>query len=500
MPVSLHDTLTRTQKPLAPSDGETLRFYCCGPTVYGPAHIGNFRTFLLQDVLRRVVETDFRASADPGQTPASVRHVRNITDVDDKTIRRSQELGASLTDFTREWTDKFHADCAALNLLTPHVEPAATAHIPQQVALVEKLLADGFAYIGGDGSAYFRVNRCAHYGELTHLDPEQLQTQSANSAGEVNSADEYDRDSVSDFALWKAHRPEDGDNAWSGPRHPETGEPIIGRPGWHLECSAMSMAYLGDSFDLHGGGIDLCFPHHENEIAQSESATGTRPFCRHWFHSAHLMVEGAKMSKSLGNLYTLDDLIAKKHSPMAIRYALLNGHYRQQLNFTINGLHAATSALSKLEKALKPILKRIAMKPDEFRALCGQPSALATTGMFGRAWEALCDDLNIPAALGEIFGTIGELNDDDLDKSAVTGQIRALAGLLYCLGLELFLPETNAPSPTAPEAVEALAHQRWEAKQARDFATADALRAEIQAAGWEILDRKDGYHLEPIHS
>jgi len=497
MPVNLYDTLSRKSKTLAPSDGDTLRFYCCGPTVYGPAHIGNFRAFVVQDLLRRVIETDFLAAADPGQEPRRVKHVRNITDVDDKTIRRSQELGESLADFTRQWTQKFHDDCEALNLLAPNVEPAATEHIPQQIALVEKLLASEFAYVGGDGSVYFRVNRCSHYGELAKLNPEQLQTQSANSAGEANDADEYDRDSVSDFALWKAHKPEDGDNAWTGPKHPATGEPIRGRPGWHLECSAMSTAYLGDSFDLHGGGVDLCFPHHENEIAQSESATGARPFCHHWFHNAHLMVEGQKMSKSLGNLFTLDDLSAKGHAPMAIRYALLNGHYRQQLNFTINGLHAAASAIAKLEKAIKPILETVSMAPDEFRQLCAQPSALATTGMFVRAWEALCDDLNVPAALGDIFGSIGELNDPQFDKSAVTGQLRALAGLLYCFGLELFSPKAEPPEAVAPEHVAALAQQRWEAKKAKDFATADALRAEIQAAGWDVLDRKDGYELAP---
>ncbi|MGE9296265.1 MAG: cysteine--tRNA ligase [Puniceicoccales bacterium] len=497
MPVKLHDTLTRTQKTLAPSDGETLRFYCCGPTVYGPAHIGNFRTFLLQDVLRRVMETDFLASAEPGQTPVALKHVRNITDVDDKTIRRSQELGETLTAFTQQWTDKFHADCEALNLLPPHAEPAATQNIESQVDLVEKLLASDHAYVGGDGSVYFRVCCCEHYGELSHLDTEQLQTQNANSAGEANDADEYERDSVSDFALWKAHKPEDGDNAWPGPKNPANGEPIVGRPGWHLECSAMSTAILGNSFDLHGGGVDLCFPHHENEIAQSEAATGERPFCRHWFHSAHLMVEGAKMSKSLGNLYTYDDLTAKGHSAMAIRYALINGHYRQQLNFTINGLNAAASGLAKLEKAVKPILETVGMQPEEFRELCGKPTPLATTGMFARAWEALCDDLNVPAALGDIFGSIGELNDPHFDKSAVTGQLCALAGLLYCLGVELFVPKEEVPQTDAPELVQALAKQRWEAKQAKDFASADALRAEIQAAGWEVLDRKDGYDLSP---
>ncbi|WP_309382448.1 cysteine--tRNA ligase [Cerasicoccus frondis] len=497
MAIELHDTLTRSRKTLVPSDGETYRFYCCGPTVYGPAHIGNFRAFVVQDVLRRVIETDFLAHTDPSQTPIALKHVRNITDVDDKTIRTSQKLGETLKAFTEKWTEKFHADCAALNCLPPHVEPRATEHIPEQVALVEQLLSGGFAYVGGDGSVYFKVCACEHYGELSHLDRAQLQTQNENSAGEVNDADEYERESVSDFALWKAHKPEDGDNKWPGPKHPDTGEQIVGRPGWHLECSAMSTAYLGDSFDLHGGGVDLCFPHHENEIAQSESANGNRPFCHHWFHNAHLMVEGKKMSKSLGNLYTLEELAQEGHSPMAVRYVLINGHYRSQLNFTFNGLKAAASAMAKLEKAVRPILEIVGMSPEEFRAICGQPTSLATTGMFVRAWENLCDDLNVPGALGEIFSTISDLNDPAYEKSAITGQLMSLAGLLYCMGLELFTtPE--APKTEAPEHVVQLAAQRWEAKQSRDFTTADALRAEIQNAGWVVLDSKDGYELEPV--
>ncbi|GHC00203.1 cysteine--tRNA ligase [Cerasicoccus arenae] len=496
MAIELHDTLTRTRKTLVPSDGQTYRFYCCGPTVYGPAHIGNFRAFVAQDVLRRVLETDFLAHTAADAPPIVLKHVRNITDVDDKTIRTSQERGETLTAFTQRWTEKFHTDCAALNCLTPDVEPRATAHIPQQVALVENLLAGGFAYVGGDGSVYFKVSACSHYGELSHLDRDQLQTQTENSAGQANDADEYDRESVSDFALWKAHKPEDGDNQWPGPKNPATGESINGRPGWHLECSAMSTAYLGESFDLHGGGVDLCFPHHENEIAQSESASGQRPFCHHWFHNAHLMVEGKKMSKSLGNLYTLEELDAQGYSAQAVRYVLINGHYRSQLNFTFNGLTAAASALAKLEKALKPILDIIGMTPEEFRELCGKPSAMTVTGMFVRAWEHLSDDLNVPGALGDIFSCVGDLNDPSYSKSAIVGQLRSLAGLLYCLGLELYTtPE--APIVEAPEHVIQLAAQRWEAKQSRDFTAADALRAEIQAAGWIVLDRKDGYDLSP---
>jgi cysteinyl-tRNA synthetase len=478
MPVKIHDTLSKTKQPLAPADGQTFRFYCCGPTVYGPAHIGNFRTFLVQDVLRRTLEVD----------GLKLRHVRNITDVDDKTIRQSQAEKRTLAEFTAHWTDKFHADCAALNLLPPHEEPRATAHIAEQIAMIEKLVAGGHAYAAADGSVYFKVCSCEHYGELSGLDRSALRTQNVNSAGDANDADEYDRESVSDFALWKARKPEDGENFWASP----WGE---GRPGWHIECSAMSVKYLGEGFDLHGGGIDLCFPHHENEIAQSECATGSRPFARLWFHSAHLMVEGAKMSKSRGNLYTLEDLLAKGYRPMDIRYALISGHYRQQLNFTLNGLKAARSALEKMEKTLRPILKRLGVSEEEFRQWI-KPSPLATTGMFAPAWDKLSDDLNVPAALGEIFSVLGDLADPSLDDAAVAGQVEAFGAVLYALGLDLFTAQDVPAAADIPEAIRALADERWSAKQARDWANADRLRDELLQQGWKILDHKDGYDLE----
>lgn len=257
----------------------------------------------------------------------------------------------------------------------------------------------------------------------------------------------------------------------------------------------MSTHYLGESFDLHGGGIDLCFPHHVNEIAQSECASGVRPFARHWFHNAHLMVEDAKMSKSLGNLYTLDDLVAKGHSPVAVRWALIAGHYRQQLNFTENGLKAAASALAKLEKAIQPLLERLDVSRDEFRSWI-KPCPLLSTGVFAPAWQALCDDLNVPAAMGQLFSALPDLGDPDFDKLALAGQLQGLGGLLYALGIELFTGAEEATTE-APANVVALAQQRWEAKKNKDFASADALRAEIQAAGWQVLDRKDGFELEP---
>lgn len=312
MPLRLYDTLTREFLPLEPIDGRILRFYCCGPTVYGPAHIGNFRTFVMQDVFRRVVEADGSAT----------RHVRNITDVDDKTIRQSQAENLSLRSFTNHWTEKYHQDCAALNILPPHVEPSAVAHLPAQIAMIQNLVASGHAYAADDGSVYFRTDSFPAYGKLSRLKEREITT----SLVEREQSDEYQRDSAADFALWKSRRPEDGENFWESPWG-------RGRPGWHIECSAMAIKHLGESFDLHSGGVDLIFPHHENEIAQSEAATG-KPFVRHWFHIAHLMVDGAKMSKSLGNLYTLADIEARGHTAEEIRYVLLSGCYRQTLNFT----------------------------------------------------------------------------------------------------------------------------------------------------------------------
>lgn len=477
MAVQLYDTQSRSVRDLMPQPGQPLRFYCCGPTVYGPAHIGNFRTFLIQDTLRRVLEVD----------GIPLRHVRNITDVDDKTIRQSQTEGVNLLQFTEKWTEKFHADCEALNMRPPCAEPSAVAHIQEQIQLVETLIDKGHAYAAEDGSVYFRVSSFENYGRLSRLKQRELQTQQENSAGAVNDADEYDRESVTDFALWKARKPEDGANYWSSP----WGE---GRPGWHLECSAMvDSAFDGETIDLHGGGIDLCFPHHENEIAQSECAHG-HSFCRHWFHSAHLMVEGEKMSKSLGNLFTLDDLRNKGFSPMVVRYTLIAGSYRQQLNFTFDGLHAAQSALTKLERFADSLLAR---SGEERSALANYVSADAPEdfGRLTKAWQALCNNLNTAACLGAIFGIVGSNPATSLDAEGARSMLRAFGSLLYALGIELFTVEEK--KSTAPESIAALARERWTAKQARDFTRADALRDELLAAGWVVKDARDGYELEP---
>ena len=455
MPIKLFDSLTREIRELRPSHPDGIyRFYNCGPTVYAPAHIGNFRTFVVNDVLRRLLELEFG--------PAKVKHVRNLTDVDDKTIKRARDENRPLGDVTKQWTDKFHADCAALNCLPPHVEPTATGHIREQVDMIECLMRNGNAYRAADGSVYFKVSSFAGYGRLSRVKERELQLGSAL-AGKSQAVDADEKEDGSDFALWKAHKSDDGDNAWDSPWG-------RGRPGWHIECSAMSKKHLGETIDLHTGGVDLLFPHHENEIAQSECCNGTQ-FSRHWYHSEHLLVDGKKMSKSLGNLYTLDDLKAKGFSPMALRYALLAGHPRKQLNFTLDSLHAAEKALATL-RAHRTSLAPAAAAHDAFEPVIA----------------ALQDDLNTPAALGALFTIInrkeGEADVASFDRA------------MFALGLDLTALPPSAKAE-APSDVTALAEKRWAAKQAKDFATADALRKELAAAGWTMLDRKDGYSLEP---
>jgi cysteinyl-tRNA synthetase len=468
----LHDTLTRQTLPVLAADGKTLRFYCCGPTVYGPAHIGNFRTFLAQDVFRRVVEL----------AGSPTLHVRNITDVDDKTIRDSQKAGQTLAEFTQFWTRQFHADCAALNLLRPHVEPKATEHIPHQIKMIQKLIAGGHAYQGSDSSVYFRITSFADYGKLSHLEDRELRLGSAQGA---TDSDEYTKDSLADFVLWKAHKPEDGANRWESP----WGD---GRPGWHLECSAMSLEYLGVEFDLHGGGIDLIFPHHENEIAQSCCATGGH-FARHWMHAAHLMVDGGKMSKSLGNLYTLDDLNKLGHSVMEVRYTLLSGHYRQPLNFTLHSLDAARQALAKLAKFEKALREKAgAGAAPSHEDLMKLPNA----GPLQPAWDALLHDLNVPEALGCIFSLLNKTKLADASAAQAKEIWRSLHFILDALGITL--PEIKEEEAVeVPDDIKALAEERWKAKQAKDWAKSDELRKKLELAGWLIKDSKDGYQLLP---
>ncbi|MCK6499559.1 MAG: cysteine--tRNA ligase, partial [Nitrospira sp.] len=336
MSLHLFNTLSRQVESFVPLDpaSRAVRMYCCGPTVHDYAHIGNFRTFVLADLVRRYLE--FR-----GYTTT---HVMNITDVEDKIIRRVRETGVPLAEYTGGFTQAFFEDHRALNCLPPHHAPRATGYIPAIIDLIQRLQERGMAYQAADRSVYFSISKycgCGHrYGQLTNIQADQLRP------GERVQNDEYAKESVADFALWKARVPEDGDVFWPSP----WGE---GRPGWHIECSAMGMALLGPSFDLHLGGEDLVFPHHEDEIAQSEGAglqsPGT-PFVKHWLHGAFLLVEGRKMSKSLGNYYTLRDLLQKGYAGREVRYLLMSAHYRESFNFTLEGLAGARTALARLDE------------------------------------------------------------------------------------------------------------------------------------------------------
>lgn len=467
--LNLYDTQSGAIKPVQAEDGKQLRFYCCGPTVYAAAHIGNFRTFVVQDVFRRVVELG-------GQR---TKHVRNLTDVDDKTIRNSQAQGVPLNDYTSVWTKKFHEDCAALNCLQPHVEPSAVGHIKEQIELVQLLMDKGHAYQSEDGSVYFRISSYPEYGRLAHLDRQTLDL--GKTANVRADTDEYEKDSVADFVLWKARRPEDGPNFWPSP----WGE---GRPGWHLECSAMSHKYLGDTFDLHSGGVDLVFPHHENEIAQSRCACGGES-ARHWFHVTHLLVDGSKMSKSLGNMYTLDQLKEMGHQPNALRYVLAGAYYRRPLNFTLGSMKDAASTLNKLGRFDKELAKAAACAEPTYKALVKNRPEL---GIFQAAWDSLEDDLNTPEALGHVFSAIKGVKPAGLPQNEASEMWFAFRLIMEALGLQLPDPDADIE---VPDDIRAIADERWQARLAKDWATADALRATLADRGWTMKDGKDGYKL-----
>ena len=474
--LQLHDTLSRKRLEIVPNDGSKFRFYCCGPTVYGPAHIGNFRAFLVQDFFRRVIEL----------SGLKTLHVRNITDVDDKTIRESIIAGVSLKEFTDGWTNQFHEDSEQLNLLKPHIEPSAVEHIPEQIELIKQLIDKENAYVSEDGSVYFSVSSYPKYGRLTRIDQRDLKAGAGETA---NDADEYEKDNLADFVLWKAKKTEDGDNFWKSP----WGD---GRPGWHIECSAMAMKYLGETLDLHAGGVDLCFPHHENEIAQSEACTG-KTFSRHWFHNEHLMVEGNKMSKSLGNLYTLADIIKKGYSSSELRFALLAGSYRTKLNFSFERMDEARLNLRRIAN-LAHNLGGI----DSYDNLCElAQNGFIEMGPFQSSWNALLEDLNASASLGELFGAIkdveGKLAGQDISEEDRKIYKQGLSTIVNAFGWDLPNADSENKDVEVPEEVKLLANQRWEAKSNKEWAESDRLRDEINSHGWIIKDDKEGYKLEP---
>jgi cysteinyl-tRNA synthetase len=473
--------------------------YCCGPTVYDFAHIGNWRTFVFADLVRCTLEF----------SGYDVQHVMNITDVEDKIIKRVREQKTTLREFTGKFETAFLDDLKALNCKTPHETPRATEHIPEIIALIEKLVARGVAYKAADGSVYFSIEKyrgCGcNYGQLLKLNFDEMR------AGERVSADEYEKESVADFALWKARVPDDGDVFWPSP----FGE---GRPGWHIECSAMSIKALGETFDLHLGGEDLKFPHHEDEIAQSEGATG-KPFVKYWLHGAHLLVEGKKMSKSLGNYFTLRDLQNRpeKFQGHEIRYLLLTAHYRETFNFTIEGLLGARTAIARIKECMSKLLEFWDDTHGEIRVEVIDPRE---SELLERFKEALDDDLNISQVWGLIFEWIRDLNRA-LSQNKLSAQQAASAFVTWkrldeeVLGLNLNLKSHLrmkevpgvVPSGTlaevrgdeeAPTEIRNLLIQRIEARKIKDFKRSDQIRDELKAKGWVIEDSPKGQKLKEL--
>ncbi len=455
-----YNTLTREIDEFEPLTPGQVRMYTCGPTVYDYAHIGNFRAYVFEDILRRHLKS----------RGFEVIQVMNLTDVDDKTIRGAKAQNLTLDEYTGRYKEAFFEDLDRLNIERAEYYPSATGHVDAMIGIIKQLLEKGCAYVSGDGSVYFDVSRFEDYGKLAHLDFSGLR------AGARVAQDEYDKESVADFALWKAWSEEDGDVKWESP----WGE---GRPGWHIECSAMSSKYLGDSFDIHTGGVDNIFPHHENEIAQSECATG-KQFVRYWLHCGYLVVEGKKMSKSEGNFYTLRQVMEKGYTGAEVRYVLLSGHYRQQLNFTFDTCDAARAALKRIEE-FRGALTEIAGAGEEPE---GSFPQWAEKGLNGFR-KALDDDLNMPEALSSLFEMIrsgnkalASGNTDPAEAASALSALKAIDSILGVMG-----NEEETPGEVADMVV-----KREEARANRDFEQADAIRGKLQEMGWEIKDTAGG--------
>jgi cysteinyl-tRNA synthetase len=458
--IRLRDTLSGEIRPLDPLEPGHVRIYSCGPTVYGPTHIGNFRSFLFADLLVRYLR--YRG--------LRVTWVMNLTDIDDKIIRGANAAGESIEELANRWIARFLADADALRMTPPDVLPRPTHHIDDIVRLIEVLEAKGHAYRTDDGSIFFRIESWPAYGRLARLDPDQLRV------GERVEADEYGKDDVRDFALWKA--PKAGEPSWDTELGP-------GRPGWHIECSAMSMRHLGRSFDIHTGGVDLIFPHHEDEIAQSEAATG-EPFVGTWLHCAHLRMGGEKMAKSTGNIARVAELLESGVSARALRYVLLAVHYRQGLDYSDSALEAAGAALDRLDTLLAALGGYAEARADD-------PTLPDLLGAARSGFEtALDDDLNVSAALAALFGLARDVNRRIAARSLSTADAGRVRDLLLDLDRVLdVLPETTEVDVLEP-ALAALVQARAAARAARDWARSDQLRDELAALGIAVEDTRDG--------
>jgi len=460
MALRFYNTLSQQLEEFSPARENTVRMYTCGPTVYDFAHIGNFRTFTFVDILRKVLRANGFA----------LDHVMNITDVDDKIIRNAVAQHASLEDYTAVYKKAFREDCDLLRLEQPeHVVPA-TAHIDDMVQAIERLAASNHTYTS-DGSVYFRISTFPGYGKLSHNDF------SGNIAGARVDVDEYEKADARDFALWKA--PKEGEPAWQTAIGP-------GRPGWHIECSVMAIKYLGETLDLHAGGVDLIFPHHENEIAQSESLTG-KPFARFWLHCEFLMVEGQKMSKSLGNYFTLRDVVAKGYAPEAIRYLLASVPYRKQLNFTFKGLQDAATAIDRLRNF------KLRLETDRFPEGADDAMAARTDAAAAAFRDSLNEDLNTAEALGAIFEYVREANTAMDSGGFRAGNVPAALDLLRRFD-SIFdvLAPTVQTNQILDSEVESLIAERAAAKKARNFARADQIREQLAEQGIILEDTKAG--------
>jgi cysteinyl-tRNA synthetase len=464
MALRFFNTYSRELEEFAPRDpaSRKIDIYTCGPTVYSRAHIGNFRAYIFEDLLQRHLEA----------RGFKVHRVMNITDVDDKTIRGAREAAVPLIKFTQQFKDAFFEDAEKLRIKRADEYPAATdqRYIDKMISMISTLISKGLAYQADDKSVYFRINKFPNYGKLAHFNLDELQ-----STGRVKH-DEYDKEHIGDFALWKAWDEEDGDVKWDSPWGP-------GRPGWHIECSAMANALLGDQIDIHCGGVDNIFPHHEAEIAQSEGVTGKK-FVRYWLHCAHLLVDGQKMSKSLGNFYTIPDVLAKGYTGREIRYALIRVNYRTQLNFTWDGMKEARESLGRIDDWL-----------ERLRETAGEENAERRTSNVQRPIEesgfdnALDDDLNISAALGFLFETIRETNRT-MDENKLDAKT-AVAWLNWWDRMNQVL-DFESDGTALPEEVAKLAEARLQARLAKDFRKSDELRDKLNALGWEARDTKDG--------
>jgi cysteinyl-tRNA synthetase len=469
--IQLHNTLSGKIEPFVPQKAGEVLMYTCGPTVYDYAHIGNYRTFVFQDILRRFLRL----------RGFKLNHVMNLTDVDDRIIANAAAAGKSIRDYTEKFVQAFFDDCKTLSIETPEHWIRATDHVDDMVKLIQRLQEKTFTY-PSEGSIYYRIAKFPNYGKLSKIDLTGIQ------AGARVDNDRYEKESARDFALWKAPKP--GEHFWETPIGP-------GRPGWHIECSAMAMKYLGETLDIHAGGIDLAFPHHENEIAQSEGATG-KTFVRYWLHAEHLLVEGEKMSKSLGNFFTLRDLFAKGYKPSALRFALASVPYRKQLNFTFDGLQQATSSVERLRNFADRL------KQGKFPA--GNQQGMATRiAKAGEEFDAgLSDDLNTARALAAVFDLVREANIA-MDKGEFRqGDVAAVQEFLATFNKVFAVLEDNdgeklqrlgyGPAASGPSdaEIDKLVAERNSAKKKRDFATADRIRKELADRGIIIEDAKDG--------